>query len=737
MNTIVMGPNKGISDGSLAAPIMNFLGKLGKDDTASGLHIEPINNSADKRARTGRVNQSFRAVVYKLVDSAGHVTYVYVGTFGHDEGTEFARTHVLKVNENSGITELIKQTMPSDEVPSPPTAPPVPQSVDITVDRKSLRECEFILSDLTDLGIDATLAEAALEISNDDEFEAILTSDYPAWQSTAMLDIYMGTSLAEVRSIYELDRKSGTSEDDDSDDATIAGLKHPAARMEFGFIEPDDDLESAIKEPDFNRWRLYLHPSQAKFANGDYSKSYRVTGGAGTGKTVILLHRARMLAQKNPQARIVLTTFNKVLAESLADQMRRLSKTVTFAKNPGDVGVFIGSIDSIAHRVLTGAKTLGDSDGEPGPVSRVLGSRTPSIMGDVGRFPWKAAIYAVPDLPAELRSESFFQAEYTTVVLPNRTTTEAQYLKVRRQGRGVALNKARRKQVWSVIAGYRASAAVDGATDFDERIAIAAEVLRTTGPIADHVLVDEAQDLTPSRLQLLRALVAPGPNDLFLAEDGHQRIYGQRIVLSHYDIDVRGAARKLTLNYRTTKQNLDYALTILSGADYTDLSGDAEGTADYRSSRRGPDPVMIQADNLADEYAKIAATVTTWIDEGVAGQAIGLLVPTQNQAQQLTAALRERDVSSVLVDRDTRSSREAPQVMTMHRSKGMEFQRVVLSGVSEKNVPRKHLVDSLPEGEREDAVRRERSLLYVAATRARDALVVVWSGKKSSILGDD
>src|SRR4029079_11980242 len=150
-----------------------------------------------------------------------------------------------------------------------------------------------------------------------------------------------------------------------------------------------------------------------------------------------------------------------------------------------------------------------------------------------------------------------FEAEYAMVVLPQRITTRDEYFKVRRPGRGVSLNRERRSAVWDVIAAYRGSSSVNGSVDFGEAAALAAAMLevRSVRP-ADHVLVDEGQDLNPTHWQFLRALVAEGTDDIFIAEDAHQRIYGQRVVVGRYGIKIVGRSRRLALNYRTTAENL-------------------------------------------------------------------------------------------------------------------------------------------------------------------------------------
>jgi superfamily I DNA/RNA helicase len=732
MPQIILGPGLKKLDGSLQKSTYSFLTKLATDDTTPGLHIEPINNSVDPRARTGRVDLSYRAVLFKLQGSRDEASYVFAGTYPHDEAIEVAKKSKININPRNGVAELI----PVDDA-TPPAAPTPPPSVELPVTERSepsLREREYTVDDLAALGFDVAFAEGALDLVSADAVLEYADSAPASWQGSALLDLYTGESFADIKSKYQLQEPD--SADVTDDDAVLDAMKHPAARMEFAFIEDNDELRAAIENSDFAAWRIFLHPEQRSYTTLNTNGAFRLTGGAGTGKTVVLLHRARELQRRNPAARIILTTFNHTLAEALNEQLKVLDSSLTLAGDLGQPGIYVAGIDTIARRILATASGLGGGNGDPGPVARVLGPRTAEVLKATPDYTWRAAAdQHIGELPDALRSPSFLEAEYATVVLPSHVVAREEYLKVRRTGRGVSLNRGRRNAVWDIIESYRAGAAAEGATDFDEKTAIAAQVLDDSGKRpADHVLVDEAQDLSPCRLLLVRALAAPGPNDLFLAEDSHQRIYGQRITLSRYGINIVGRSRRLTLNYRTTQENLRYALGILAGENYTNLDEEPEATSGYRSARRGPRPTIVNAESLTDQYDKVAELVRTWLKDGTAPESIGLLVPTRKDAESLPRALGDRDVTVAFVDRDKSGPPKTPVVMTMHRAKGMEFAKAILVGVGEKSLPRSYLFDSIPEEDRPDLLRRERSLLYVAATRARDELDVIYVGEPSRLL---
>ena len=267
--------------------------------------------------------------------------------------------------------------------------------------------------------------------------------------------------------------------------------------------------------------------------------------------------------------------------------------------------------------------------------------------------------------------------------------------------------------------------------------AIGAELLDASSEsLADHVLVDEGQDLGPSHWQFLRALADEGPDDLFIAEDSHQRIYGHRIVLGRYGIKIVGRSQRLRLNYRTTAQNLRYAVSVLTGSEFVDLEEQAEDASEYRSARVGPLPRLLQTATADESFVQAASVVGRWMAEladGEGQETIGILVRTEQAAEALVRALDERAIATRFVSNKTVPAGK-PVVMTMHRAKGMEFSKVLLFGVDDSSLPASFALTEVVESDREDILQKEKSLLYVAMTRARDELVVIWAGDPSDLL---
>lgn len=807
-------------DPSLRAKIGPFISKLSTMTTSSGLHLEPIRGSRDRRVRTARVTDFYRAVLFELA-ADGEVVYVIHGIWPHDEAIKIAESVTVHVNPRNGITEVVnvgdligldpraveeaRRTAQAElaaaqreadelaretariqaanaearrrneeaargaDAGSAPTQAPGTESVGTGSQRgeggtaagvalgaaavpgavvvPSRDQAPVWPDGLTvemlhdELGIDVRLGAAALAAQRESQLLDLASTARVPWQGEALLNLATGATIEEIREDFGL-RPSRDVAAEPTDADLIAGLRTRAARSTFTWLESDEDLRRAIEGLSFAEWQLFLHPQQRALVERRANGPMRVSGGAGTGKTVIAVHRAVELAKRDKvdgqEPRILLTTYTRNLADDLRRQIAQLEPRLPFTEKLSEPGVMVSGLDRVARMILqqAGAKIS--------PIAQeVIGQPRGRVLTYPRENMWQEVLTLMGDeLPEKLRSADFLESEYELIVLPQRVTTLKQYLRVRRPGRGVALDRSKRATVWKAMERYRDRSADLGVTSFDEQLALAAAwldhkaALGTPRPFR-HVLVDEAQDLTPAHLQLLRALVEPGPDDLFLAEDSHQRIYGKKITLSHYGIQVRGRSRRLTRNYRTTRQNLDVAFGILDPGTYEDMEGQAE-EHHYVSPRSGPEPLLLHASDRADELSKAAELLTVWLEqdrdsEDSAPESIAILVRDRYQRDAVVNGLAQHGVEVRAVDREA-AGRGRPVVMTMHRAKGLEFRKVLLFDVSKNAIPRPLRDQQYSDADRDDALLRERSLLYVAATRARDQLAISWSGEASPLI---
>ena len=807
-------------DPSLRAKIGPFISKLSTMTTSSGLHLEPIRGSRDRRVRTARVTDFYRAVLFELA-ADGEVVYVIHGIWPHDEAIKIAESVTVHVNPRNGITEVVnvgdligldpraveeaRRTAQAElaaaqreadelaretariqaanaearrrneeaargaDAGSAPTQAPdtepvaaggqrgeggavagmavgaaaVPGAVVVpSRDQAPVWPDGLTVEMLHDeLGIDVRLGAAALAAQRESQLLDLASTARVAWQGEALLNLATGATIEEIREDFGL-RPSRDIAAEPTDADLIAGLRTRAARSTFTWLESDEDLRRAIEGLSFAEWQLFLHPQQRALVERHTNGPMRVSGGAGTGKTVIAVHRAVELAKRDKadgqESRILLTTYTRNLADDLRRQVAQLEPRLPFTEKLSEPGVMVSGLDRVARMILqqAGARIS--------PIAQeVIGQPRGRVLTYPRENVWQEVLTLMGDeLPEGLRSADFLESEYELIVLPQRVTTLKQYLRIRRPGRGVALDRSKRAAVWKAMERYRDCSADLGVTSFAEQLALAAAWLDHEAGLGTprpfrHVLVDEAQDLTPAHLQLLRALVEPGPDDLFLAEDSHQRIYGKKITLSHYGIQVRGRSRRLTRNYRTTRQNLDVAFGILDPGTYEDMEGQAE-EHHYVSPRSGPEPLLLHATDRADELSKAAELLTVWLEqdrdtEDSAPESIAILVRDRYQRDAVVNGLAQHGIEVRAVDREA-AGRGRPVVMTMHRAKGLEFRKVLLFDVSRNAIPRSLRDQQYSDADRDDALLRERSLLYVAATRARDQLAISWSGEASPLI---
>ena len=666
----------------------------------TGVHLEKLTGARDDRVRTVRVDQFWRGVVVRL----GEARYALLRVLAHEEANSWATRQQLGVNPVTGIVEILDVPAVEAKVEAVTTAATA-EAPSLFEDRRD--------RDFTAVGIDEDLVPILRRLVDDAELYAI-ANYLPDAQGDAALLLADGKTTDEIWTELsnDYDLRGGEVDTDDIDTA----LEKPGTRSRFVVTTNDAELVDLLSG-DFEAWRTFLHPTQRSVAHrAAFSGPAKVTGGAGTGKTVVAIHRARVLAQQlidsgNESGRVLVTTFTNSLADNLDRALRSFCSPAQYRR------LQVSTVDSFARQTLSAAKI-----------------RVQPVHNDMlHQLADEAA--AMAGLDYEGRDGRFLVTEWEQVILARKITTLADYATTRRPGRGTRLARSSRKRVWSALERLLADLEERGLATYRQLADRAADLLavRTSKPFA-HVIVDEAQDLHPAQWRLLRQAVAAGPNDLFLAGDAHQRIYDSHVSLLSLGIDTRGKSRRLKINYRTSQQILGWALGILTGEPIDDLDGDIEPEVGYRSAFDGPVPTIQLFAIPAEEAEFVAAQVQEWIEEGVAHSAIGIAARRHRDLRATQDALDEVQVRWTAIG----ASRRKPgvQLGTMHSFKGLEFARVAVVAANDDNIPLPVAVTPAVEDQTQHDLDmlRERCLLYVACTRARDELVVSSSGRPSSLL---
>ncbi|QYC45268.1 DNA-dependent helicase II [Nonomuraea coxensis DSM 45129] len=334
-------------------------------------------------------------------------------------------------------------------------------------------------------------------------------------------------------------------------------------------------------------------------------------------------------------------------------------------------------------------------------------------------------------------SERFLREEWRQVVLAQAITSADGYLRARRTGRGRRLGPLQRAQVWRAIDEFQQELTDRNYRTFESTCVEAVRVLAELNARPyDHVIVDEAQDLHPVRWRVLRAAVAEGPNDLFIASDTHQRIYDNRVSLNSIGIRLAGRSTRLRINYRTTEEILNWSCAMLAGEKIDDLDGRPSSLIGCRSEVHGARPDLYGAPTKNAELAHLVEILRGWLAAGVDPEEIGVAARSETVGQSAADALIRAGIDASYLSRDRDGLDGHVRVTTMHRMKGLEFRCVAVIGVSASQLPAANAVTPIDEDATTHAndVQRERCLLFVAATRARERLHVSWHGEPSAFL---
>lgn len=673
-------------DGSLKHRVLDFIMKLQHDPDGVGLDVKIPNGARDRAIRTARVTDNFRAVLFRI--PAGY-TLAFVGP--HDQAYAYAERAEMTVNAATGTAEIQDSDMAiraarEAAARAAPAVAPVLAKVSV--------------ADLGRFGVEATVATELVRITDEDRLLAVADT-LPRAQAEAVLDLATGRSPDQVWA--DIAWAQATPEADTSDIETA--LARPLSRLSFTSLDHSADLQAALEGP-FERWRVFLHPVQRTLAYRDYRGPARVTGGPGTGKTVTVLHRAAYLASRNH--RVVLVTFSRTLRDDLEQNLIKLAGRGVLDK------VDVLTVDGLARRVLQA------SADDP---ARIRRTRPIGDHSQEAHEYWREATAAVGrDWPP-----SFLAAEWSQVVLGRDIRDRQGYLTVSRAGRGQRLTRLDRAGLWEVFQRFETILDTAEQMTYTQIAALAAAAPPSTR--YDDVVVDEVQDLNLAQLRLLRN-TAPG---MFLAGDSHQRIYGTRFTLSSVGIETRGRSRRLTVNYRTSREILRCCLGIVSGASFDDLDGEADTLDGYRSEFTGPAPTLCGYASTAEELAGLVLTVRGWQQDGIAAEDICVVTRTGHGRDQAATALRSAEATAVILADAARADEPGVRVMTMHRAKGLEFRAIAVVGANDDAIPYSSVIPAL-EADARPFLEQECCLLYVACSRARERLMISWAGTPSRFL---
>lgn len=653
------------------------------------MSFHKLSKAKDKNFWSVRVGSDIRLIVHKS-DSSLLLCYVD----HHDKAYDWAERRKLETHPTTGAAQLveIRETVKEVVVPvyvqaelvlSPKPSPVLKPLFTSTPD-----------DELLAYGVPAEWL-ADVKLATEDTLLA-LADHLPAEAAEALLELATG-GKPRVPALPA---------------ATASPFDHPDAQRRFRVMTNAEELQRALDFP-WEKWTVFLHPEQRQWVERDYTGPARVSGSAGTGKTIVALHRAAHLARKHPDARVLLATFSDTLASALQTKLRRLLGNEPRLAERVDVH----SIDTI------GLKLYKTHIGPGAIASREI------VRGLVQE--------AANAVDGHKFGVHFLLTEWEQVVDAWQLENWEAYRDVVRLGRKTRLPEAQRKILWSIFEHIRAGLQERKLiTHADLFTALAVAILNSKNIPFDFAVVDEAQDISVAHLRFFAALGGSRPNALFFAGDLGQRIFQQPFSWKSLGVDVRGRSRTLRVNYRTSHQIRTQADRLL-GPVVTDVDGNTEDRSDTVSVFNGPPPFIL---TLKDEHAEIKA-VGNWMAErakaGVLPHEFGVFVRSTAQLARAKAAVKEAGLAFRILDEHVETISDHVSISTMHLAKGLEFRAVVVMACDDEIIPFQERIETVgDDADLQEVYDTERHLLYVACTRARDHLLVTSVEPASEFLDD-
>jgi mRNA-degrading endonuclease RelE of RelBE toxin-antitoxin system len=647
------------------------------------LQFHKLEKPKDQNFWSIRVSSDIRLIVHRTQSS---VLLCYVNH--HDDAYQWAERRRLEAHPKTGAAQLVEMIETVREIV-------VPKYVDAPkISEKATPFLHIPDSTLLGYGIPPEWLDAVHHADEDSILTIAL--HLPAEAAEAALDLAVGVVPKTA-------------------DRLMAGadpFTHPDAQRRFRTMRNVDELERALDYP-WEKWIVFLHPSQRQLVERKYNGPARVSGSAGTGKTIVALHRAVELTRSHPNTRVLLTTFSETLANALHGKLRCLiSNEPRLAER-----LEIHAIDAIGQRLYE----LNIGRAQLAPPETI-----PELLAE-----------AVKASPGNKFSAHFLLAEWRQIVDPWQLATWESYRDVSRLGRKSRLNEAQRAALWAIFERVRAGLKERGLITRAEMFTVlAANITKAKQSSFDFTIVDEAQDLSVPQLRFLAALGVQRPDGLFFAGDLGQRIFQPPFSWKSLGVDVRGRGSTLKINYRTSQQ-IRVQADLLLGPEISDVDGNSERRKGTISLFNGPPPDILTLDSNALENNAVGVWLKERAKEGVTPHEIGVFVRSEAQIPRAVEAAKLAGIPFKILDKNVQTTTGYASICTMHLAKGLEFRVVAVMACDDKVIPLQERIETVADdSELDEVYNTERHLLYVACTRARDRLLVTATKPASEFLDD-
>jgi len=669
--------------------VTEFINKFRNNPQSPGINYEKIHDAADRNIFSVRIDDTYRGIVIRREDTG---VYLLLWVDHHDRAYDWAKRKKCEINPLTGTIQVFDiQRVEAPEIPVVETA----------------RLFQGVSDDeLLALGIPEDQLDLIRSIVSVEDFYR-LKSGIPEDAYEALEWVANGFSVQEVRDMLATDEIEPPTEND-----FVTALQNPRSLKSFFVVEGEDDLRKIMAEP-LEKWRVFLHPTQRRIVTKRYSGPARVLGGAGTGKTVVAMHRAKWLAgQIDRNDKLLFTTFTANLAGDIKDNLRKICSV----EEQRHIEVI--NLDAWVSQFLR----------EQGYSYRI------AYDDDTLKNIWDQAV-ALTGEDTGFTSD-FFAEEWTKVIAAQEAYTLEAYLKASRVGRGTRLDRKKRIQVWQVFEEYQNLMKESQLRDVETAMYECRQILDKTAGAGRYasIVVDEGQDFSSNAYRLLRALAGPEhQNDIFIVGDAHQRIYKNKAVLSKCGINIRGRSSYLKINYRTTEEIRKFAFGLLNGISFDDLDEQYDEGKTCQSLTHGDLPQFEAFNSATEEYDFIIAQLKQMQSNGIDLKNICIIARTNRLLNDYITQLKKAGIETYEIKRNKLDDRSfnGVRIATMHRVKGLEFQHVFVVAVNKRIVPLASAIRNTDPVSKAESLTAERCLLYVALTRAQKSAFITSYGAPS------
>lgn len=547
--------------------VKNTAFDLQVNHTHPGLQFHRIERAKDKNFWSVRSGRDLRIIIHKT-DADFLLCYVD----HHDAAYEWAERRKLQTHPETGAAQLIEIR---EKVRF------VPKYVEKYEQKIASKPFEGLTnSELLKYGVPADWLDEIRIATEDTVLD--LFAHIPAEAAEALLELATGG------------RPAVAIHDDVSTIAVVAEkatkyhldpFAHPDAKRRFTLISSSDELSRALAFP-WDKWTVFLHPEQRSFVEKNFNGPARVSGSAGTGKTIVALHRAYNLAQKNPDKRILLSTFSDSLARALQNNLNKLIANQPRLGEQIEVLALPTLIERLFESHFGKASFASELD-----IKQIIATEKAKL--DTTKF-----------------TTHFLWKEWEQIVDAWQIRTWEQYRVVPRLGRKTRLTEDGRRALWSFFEGVRESIINQGLITGADACQRLEDLFRQRGRCPyDFAVIDEAQDISVPQLRLLAAMQADRQNGLFFAGDLGQRIFQQPFSWAALGVDIRGRSKTLKINYRTSQEIRRQSDRLLD-PQFTDVDGVSEDRTGTISVFSGPTPTIHRFESANSEIIEVATNPT-------------------------------------------------------------------------------------------------------------------------------